>query len=587
MAAFTAKATGNWSAAGQTTWNEVGVPGDGDTVTIGAFTVTVDVNTTVGTSPNDATTKVIDMTSATSHLVVSTGITLTVKGNIGAVNGSKDTVNGTLTFDASASGGTPVYTWINAGFGQHLGTNGTIQAVSGRTFAFDSDLSTTTYTGMTIRRCSNLTIGNLSGNLTLTDTLFDTCTQLNISSNSGTIGLILDRVEFLNGTHATGDLTISHSVAYTSGTRRISGCKLDKIFTNGGKGFLIENNYFGGGMTCVSSATVITPPRNNVFISDGLLNAGNGALIPFSINRNYHVIENAIGNPHFMAPTSLLGADNIVSQNIFEAQAPDLIDMGDCILLNLTACSGGNKIVGKNNIVIPGISGVSSGCLLTIFNAAAAVLFEAYRNTGNVNSSAVVDVGKRGMFAVAEGNTGTAGHVAALKSNIAWGSTAAQGYLGERVSGDVKDVITAANADRNWRHNVSAGDNQLGYEDRVASNTLWTAGDAVAAGVDANSGSGDPVFFDSARNIAKWCGARGHGAATYEAGKAALRADPTRAKDLINYVFEGHKPQNASCRTAAHDGGCVGAANYHKPTRSLAALTALRASRGATYGLTL
>jgi hypothetical protein len=34
MAAFTSKATGNWDSAGQTTWNEVGTPGAGDTVTI-------------------------------------------------------------------------------------------------------------------------------------------------------------------------------------------------------------------------------------------------------------------------------------------------------------------------------------------------------------------------------------------------------------------------------------------------------------------------------------------------------------------------------------------------------------------------
>ncbi len=43
MAAFTSKASGNWSSAGQTTWNEVGVPVAGDTVTIAAnHVVTVD-----------------------------------------------------------------------------------------------------------------------------------------------------------------------------------------------------------------------------------------------------------------------------------------------------------------------------------------------------------------------------------------------------------------------------------------------------------------------------------------------------------------------------------------------------------------
>lgn len=42
MAAYTSKATGNWTATGQTTWNEVGTPGNGDSITINAgHTVTI------------------------------------------------------------------------------------------------------------------------------------------------------------------------------------------------------------------------------------------------------------------------------------------------------------------------------------------------------------------------------------------------------------------------------------------------------------------------------------------------------------------------------------------------------------------
>jgi len=45
MAAFTSKATGDWNAAGQTTWNEVGTPGAGDTATIqNTHTVTLAQN---------------------------------------------------------------------------------------------------------------------------------------------------------------------------------------------------------------------------------------------------------------------------------------------------------------------------------------------------------------------------------------------------------------------------------------------------------------------------------------------------------------------------------------------------------------
>lgn len=42
MAAFTSKASGNWTATGQSTWNEAGTPGNGDSITINAgHTVTI------------------------------------------------------------------------------------------------------------------------------------------------------------------------------------------------------------------------------------------------------------------------------------------------------------------------------------------------------------------------------------------------------------------------------------------------------------------------------------------------------------------------------------------------------------------
>ena len=78
MSAFTSKATGNWSAAGQTTWNEVGIPGAGDTVTINSpHNVTVDVNTSVG----DGSATVLSIAIGAT-LTVPANITLTVNGGI-------------------------------------------------------------------------------------------------------------------------------------------------------------------------------------------------------------------------------------------------------------------------------------------------------------------------------------------------------------------------------------------------------------------------------------------------------------------------------------------------------------------------
>jgi hypothetical protein len=185
---------------------------------------------------------------------------------------------------------------------------------------------------------------------------------------------------------------------------------------------------------------------------------------------------------------------------------------------------------------------------------------------------------RRSAFATSEAGNSGAGNIAKLKSNLVWGTSAGQGYLAERVNNFSQlDVITAANADYNWTHNLSAGNNQRYYHDQSSGAPLWSAGDAVAAGVDTHQGTGDPQFFDRNRNIAQWAQDRGYGA-TYADGLAAIKAVPTRTADLVAYVFQGFRPGNFDLRNAAHDGGCPGAANFYKPDRTLAEVNTHRAS---------
>lgn len=78
MPTFTSKATGNWSSSGQTTWNEVGIPGTGDSVTIQSpHVVTVDVNTMVG----DFTDTAVVINSG-GEIDIASNINLTINGNI-------------------------------------------------------------------------------------------------------------------------------------------------------------------------------------------------------------------------------------------------------------------------------------------------------------------------------------------------------------------------------------------------------------------------------------------------------------------------------------------------------------------------
>lgn len=99
MAAFTSKATGNWSAAGQTTWNEVGVPADGDTVTIASgHVVTVDVNTEVGANSGVGTPAI----TVAGELITASSVTLISNGDI-------DIDNGVHTMQAGS-----IMTWGNS-----------------------------------------------------------------------------------------------------------------------------------------------------------------------------------------------------------------------------------------------------------------------------------------------------------------------------------------------------------------------------------------------------------------------------------------------------------------------------------------
>lgn len=556
------------------------MPASGDTATIN-HNVTVDVDSAVGTSPNDTTTIVLTIAGG-KILTISSGVTLTVKGNITWANASKLTLNsGHLLFDNSASGGTPTYGFNSANL-YLLEANGTlgnpcsISCAAGSLWQPSTVWTSFVATYTTFQRVKASSLAFVD--VTLSHCTFDECQLLTLTSTQTTKTYLLDDNRWTNTSGVGGSLNLNFSGVFTSGSRFFRRNILDKFFTYNSKGFTLLHNCFLGGVAMVAGVTWTF--RLNYVSGDGTLGGGNGQPLVASTERNYYVVNNGVGNPHFLGPTAKAGVDNIISQSIFESQTPDLVDYGDAILLVASCCTAGLKVVGKNNIVLrSGYSGAtcSSGTLLTMYNADANVLGEWYHNTANNDNATSGLLPKRSPFATAESGNGTAGQVAALKSNLVWGSAAGQGYLAERLGGTVQDIITASGADYNWRFNGSAGDNQRGYEDQAGSGNLWAAGDAVAAGVDAHGGSGDPQFFDSARNMAKWCFDRGYGVQTFAAAETALQADPTRIPDLINYVFEGFRPGNVACRNAAHDGGCVGCANYYKATRTVGTVSDHRA----------
>lgn len=105
MATFTTKSAGNWSSSGQTTWNELGVPGTGDTVTIN-HAVTGDTNITINGIVINATLtmaqdKVLtlqgNVTQGNAAFILSAGAGLTFS----TVGGNRKWIQGTANSQAS------------------------------------------------------------------------------------------------------------------------------------------------------------------------------------------------------------------------------------------------------------------------------------------------------------------------------------------------------------------------------------------------------------------------------------------------------------------------------------------------------
>jgi hypothetical protein len=568
-AAFTAKATGNWSASGQTTWNEVGVPGSGDTVTIGAFTITVDVDTTVGTSPNNNTTNVITLSSATSKLIVATGVTLTVLGNRTAVNSSTYQMNAgsTLVFDASASGGTPVYRDQNGAYTiyQYNGTAGspvTVQSPLGYNWILGGSfyLSTFTYTNFT--RHGSVSTTFVAGDTSITHCVWDSTIFFLLKPIDATANIVVTDNVFQNSVGSGSPVAVVFRIdaSTTAGTRTVARNVFDKSVTFNLSGYAIDNNYFGEAFDFGSGSGALASSFTGNLVNQSLSRSASPSYRGTTpVANNYFTYSTAGGNPHFLGATAA-GGDLTVSGNIFEQTGTYATDIGDAVFPGSDGSA--RTITVDNNIVLPiSFTGdtATSGTVATLYGVDATRTVKARHNTiagANPNNSAAI--------AVAEGGSGHAGELAEWKSNLVWSASTSTQHSASRISGTTNGVIAAAGADYNFRWNINIGDNGRGYDDYAGNLNLWTGaaattGAAAASNVDDHGVVADPGFIDPTRNIAKWSAYRG-GAATTAAGLAMLRADPTlTGLSLLPWVRTGFTPTNPAYQATAHDGTTPGA----------------------------
>ena len=580
MAAFTSKAAGNWSASGQTTWNEVGVPGNGDTATV-SHTVTVDTDTTVGTSGASGTTAVT--VTAAGQVVVADGVRLTVRGDVlcatsGTVKASVLLqAGGKFRFDASQAT-TPLsqkYT-VRLGGANADKCRFEAQGTSAKRCTVDSDagggngyFSRSTFTNTEFFICSYTDftrIGDSSNRFCNSDLAtsssnskhdfanctFDACGTVD-ATNGGTPGSasFMSYVNCSWKNTAGSGLTVSTATS-PSGTRVIKGCVFDKAVTINqcsnwtlGGASLGEENYFAAGLTLAGSTAWAG-------FQNAVVRRGSSAQETVSGNATdvLYLQDHTTTNPHFVGiNTSLPTGTYTFDGCLFWYQGS--ATNGDGI--NTHSPSNTHVVEAIRCLVLPNAGAGLASCSLLSALGNANVSFRVRHCTmmGGGNSSAGVTLG--------ETYAGYAGMMTGFQSNIVWKPSGTTGYkLHRDVAGSVADICSPSNADYNCGWNLGTGSDLKGYN--AASGTMFSS----APG--AHDVDGDPQFVDHTRSIATWDSSLG-GPGTVANALAELAKKNDAAgyntsyniPALLTYLRGGFAPTAVALQGAGHDGVDIGA----------------------------
>ena len=554
MSAFTSKATGNHSASGQTTWNETGVPGNGDTETIGAHTITVDTDTTVGHSPaaGDGTAAIL-LNNSSAIVAIASGQTLICRGDLKkAAASSKVTMaaGSKFKFDATAAGtpstaryvAGPTDVFYAGALFDITGTSGSRCEVSSVSGAAYGRIASNIQGGLIeAEYCDFIRLGDSSNaafsifpwttgdRFELADCTIDECGKMiNEIAWQADAHFILDRVKFTDTT-SSNCLEFSASAALTSGTRRIDACAFDKPITMfGPRGVTFTNNYLNDGFTITNTGSWAA------FEGNFVRQVANESSAVFDVSDCFILKDNSTGNPHFLGCT--YQNDITIDGVVFEFSHST--GGGDCITMGEPGGTGPYLRTITHCITLPNSAGGDSG---TLFSA-----------LGNAETSIVCNhntscAGTQGA-AVGETYSGHTGMLASFRSNIFWSATAEGWKLADSGTDEtVSDLVTAANCDYNCGYNL--GDDYVNLE--------FSSGTPGANDVDV-----DPQFIDDTGDLASWDGSLG-GAGTIAAALARIAADPTlTASSLLPYIRNCFSPTNALLQNAGHDSVTIGAVEY-------------------------
>jgi hypothetical protein len=563
VAAFTSKASGAWSATGQTTWNEPGAPAAGDTVFIDAghvvdydaditHTAAITVNGTLrGSGARVLTLSNTTLTVAAGGAITNTGGVFEIKigaahnqanaaVTIGASSGSRATVTGEST--------TNHIKFTDGGFlrGGKCNCQRTDFAKVGSSsvaaFAFWPSTSDT----FSWDDCAfDADCGRIQNTVVLT---------------AATVFVLEDSTFLATGQNLTTSLASS---ALSGGTRSIQrNWFAGSLGTNGGGGqwydVTIKHNAILGGLYCLDSSDVPWSSASGFNVIRWL---GTGGLVvkqstSLALPWFLHIHNPAatINNSRGLSPTNF--RDITIAGWIIEPGDTDAT--GDVIPAQNPA-SARSWIV-ENNLLLPNKNGARTGQFLSLLGGANTTFSSIAHNTWIADSS----TGESGAVSYGETYAGRTGLIGAIKSNLVWSPSAGGGYVFQRRNlATAADGCASGNITHNGKWNLSTGDYGVGYND-TAGTGMFSSGSPGDNDVTLDA---DP-FIDRTRRLSTWAVARGYSAAGDYATQVAdaytaLKTDPaTRIADLFEYVQHGWKVNAVALNGAAHDGGVPGALGY-------------------------
>lgn len=580
MTAITTAAAGNWSASG--TWTGGIVPGNGDTVTLN-HNVTVDVDTTIGTSPaENSGTYAITWGAATKLLTLAAGVTLTVRGDcLAKGNTTKNNVvymnaGSTWEFDASqaASPSSQNYRFV---FGtasnqytvfRAMGSSGsrcTIRsnASGGNAFFTRNALAPcgwlhAEYTdfvrmGDSTNPLLDYYLGNTSNaEMTLTNCTLDACGVVTSASAPTTNATIAITNTSFKNSAGTNPLVLPGFT--NAGTKTITGCVFDKVVAFGQGAWTVEDNLFMEAYTSTAGTKWTSQARNAVRKStQPTVNIYGDSTDELWFKAG------TIANAHHLTygvTTSLT-----VTGSIFATENSNAV--GDA--MQPGAPTGARLYRNVNCLLLPDeTSGVQPGKLQGA--------------GGNANVS--IENEHCTYISTAAGETGTgygetyAGYdgIVKTKSCLAWSPNTGEASIFIRQAGSVQQS-SAANFVNNATWNGRSGTDALGYNS-ISAGTIFSG--SPPGGSDVTL-SGDP-FVDRTRNVATWDAALGGpGTSANAFAELAKRNDASGYNSdysitaLTTWIKAGFAVTDASLLNAGHDGVTIGAGAFvHQATINVA-----------------